>query len=352
MNRRATFASCVWVLAMGASVAAQCPSEGDCRKPHAAPGCDMPDCCRIVCDANPLCCELTWDQACADQAIDACEGIACPETGSCIEAHATPGCSEYQCCDLVSTIDGWCSYASWDEICARLASEVCGTGACPIEVTGAIDEGEPCYDRLNDGWGIGYPSGRIAVSCGMHMKGRVVAGGPRDLEWFALDAPSRRRLRVTLDAEFPVELQYLRGDSEGPNDVKRLIGPALCSGTLMLNFMADQGVSSLLLGVGNGDASMRNGLDCDEIDPDNPPLPDDPPPLMLFGPHWSARLECLAIGDIDGNGVVGPQDLAILLNAWGTLPPEGAFDPRLQDADLDGNGVISAPDIAILLDSW
>jgi hypothetical protein len=97
---------------------------------------------------------------------------------------------------------------------------------------------------------------------------------------------------------------------------------------------------------------MGNGLDCDEIDPDNPPGPDDPAPVQIFDVRWRARLDCLALGDIDGNGQVGPQDIALLLNAWGAVPIEATFDPRFADADLDGNGVVGAPDIAILLSSW
>jgi len=47
--------------------------------------------------------------------------------------------------------------------------------------------------------------------------------------------------------------------------------------------------------------------------------------------------------DLDGDGVVGAQDLAILLGAWG----QGAGP-----ADLDGDGQVSAADLAILLDNW
>ena len=355
MTLRALIAALATV-ALAATASAQCPSAGDCRKPHATPGCEMPDCCRLVCDANPLCCELSWDQACADAAIELCVGINCPAAGACDVPHATPGCSDYACCDLVTSIDGWCTYASWDEICARLAERLCGVTPCTIDPGVATDEAEPCYERLNDGCAIGLPSGRIAAPCGepfgQAFKGRITTGGPRDTDWFALDAPDRRRHRLVLEAGFPVELQYFRGPCEGPNDVKWLIAPGVCTGAITLNFIADAGVSSLILGSGSSDRPMGNGLDCDEIDPDNPPGPDDPPPVQIFDVRWRARLDCLALGDIDGNGQVGPQDIALLLNAWGAVPIEATFDPRFADADLDGNGVVGAPDIAILLSSW
>jgi hypothetical protein len=65
--------SLVAALACAAPLYAQCPSPGDCRKPHEGTGCEMPECCALVCKANPLCCELAWDQACADAAIELAE---------------------------------------------------------------------------------------------------------------------------------------------------------------------------------------------------------------------------------------------------------------------------------------
>jgi probable HAF family extracellular repeat protein len=47
--------------------------------------------------------------------------------------------------------------------------------------------------------------------------------------------------------------------------------------------------------------------------------------------------------DVDGDGVVGQTDLAILLGAW------GSSDPTF---DLDGSGSVDAPDLAILLGAW
>lgn len=331
---------------------AQCPAEGDCRKPHPTPGCVMPECCAIVCELNPLCCEVGWDQSCADAAIESCDGISCPSAGDCLVAHATAGCADYTCCELVTSIDDWCTWAAWDSMCATLADELCGRAPCTIDPGVAIDENEKCYERLNDGCGIGLASDRIAVGCGVSHKGRIVSGGPRDADWFALDGASRRRYRVVVEAEFPLELQYFLGDCEGPNEVKWLAAHPLCTDAVRLNFVANAGVSSFIIGAGNLDAPMRDGLDCDEINPENPPPPDAPPPVQLYGVRWRARFDCLALGDLDGDGVVGPQDIAALLNDWGPVPIDQSFDPRAVDADLDGNGEVGAPDIAILLSSW
>lgn len=47
--------------------------------------------------------------------------------------------------------------------------------------------------------------------------------------------------------------------------------------------------------------------------------------------------------DLDGDGVVGASDLAILLGAWGSVA---------SPADLDGNGAVGASDLALLLGAW
>jgi len=49
-------------------------------------------------------------------------------------------------------------------------------------------------------------------------------------------------------------------------------------------------------------------------------------------------------GDIDGDGRVGPQDLAALLAAWGRC--SGCA------ADLDGDGFVGSTDVALLLNAW
>ena len=46
--------------------------------------------------------------------------------------------------------------------------------------------------------------------------------------------------------------------------------------------------------------------------------------------------------DLDGDGTVDSQDLAIVLNGWGTPGP----------GDIDGNGTVDSADLAIVLNSW
>ena len=53
------------------------------------------------------------------------------------------------------------------------------------------------------------------------------------------------------------------------------------------------------------------------------------------------------LGDLDGDGSVGPADLAILLGSWGPCGDCGDCP-----ADLDGDCTVGAADLAILLGNW
>lgn len=52
------------------------------------------------------------------------------------------------------------------------------------------------------------------------------------------------------------------------------------------------------------------------------------------------------VGDFNGNGSVGSEDMAMLLADWGTI----SFGPN--QYDLDGNGIVGSGDLGILLTNW
>ena len=54
--------------------------------------------------------------------------------------------------------------------------------------------------------------------------------------------------------------------------------------------------------------------------------------------------ECECSADINGDGVVGPFDLALVLGFWG--PCDGC------DMDLDGDGIVGPFDLALVLGNW
>jgi hypothetical protein len=127
-----------------------CPGEGSCCTPNGTPGCDVPDCCELICGQDPFCCEVEWDQICVDQAVEAspCGSIfcdppppPCPGEGDCCEANGTPGCDDADCCTLVCLADPFCCDTAWDDVCAAAAIATCEEcipepDPCPEDITG------------------------------------------------------------------------------------------------------------------------------------------------------------------------------------------------------------------------
>jgi hypothetical protein len=113
-------------------------AEGDCCEANGSPGCDDPECCSLICDQDPFCCETEWDGICADAAASQCEGC-----------FVEP-------CDLV------------------------------CEDT----EGEPCGDDNNGGCNSSPPAFG-SVACGETICGNAWAdGGTRDTDWYLISVPA------------------------------------------------------------------------------------------------------------------------------------------------------------------
>jgi hypothetical protein len=112
-----------------------CPGEEPCNVAHQSPGCADATCCSVVCDADPLCCEIQWNSTCVNAAKLLCvprDNWDCPCIGSCFDEHPeTAGCEDEVCCSGVCNIDPLCCTQSWDAGCATLARVVCcGTPGC------------------------------------------------------------------------------------------------------------------------------------------------------------------------------------------------------------------------------
>ncbi|MCZ6651764.1 MAG: hypothetical protein O7D91_01910 [Planctomycetota bacterium] len=76
-------------------------------------------------------------------------------------------------------------------------------------------------------------------------------------------------------------------------------------------------------------------------------IDNDVPPSLSGQASFDFVFEVLTTcdADLDGDGAVGPADLAILLGTWGPVPTP---DPP----DFDGDGDVDASDLAILLGNW
>lgn len=118
---------------------------GPCCTGHDLPGCDEIDVGdpaeveACVCDIDPFCCAVMWDDTCADFIEQFACGSCLPATcgagngDCCLEAgNGTPGCDDEECCDSVCDFDSFCCDTDWDELCAGLAGNcvVCGGDGC------------------------------------------------------------------------------------------------------------------------------------------------------------------------------------------------------------------------------
>ncbi len=54
------------------------PGAGPCDEPNGSPGCDDVECCNSVCDLDPFCCDVEWDEYCAGPNIFV-PGASCTE---------------------------------------------------------------------------------------------------------------------------------------------------------------------------------------------------------------------------------------------------------------------------------
>ncbi len=132
----------------------ECGSSGagSCCEANGTPYCDDADCCALVCDLDPFCCNTEWDSICASQAQESCEEcLACGNNfaGSCCEANGTPFCDDADCCAAVCAEDPFCCETEWDSICASQAQEICeGCPACGNDFAGSCCEanGTPFCD--------------------------------------------------------------------------------------------------------------------------------------------------------------------------------------------------------------
>jgi len=195
--------SCVGLCGASASLS--------CFVPHPTPSCDDPACCAAVCTLDPVCCATLWDSQCVLQAqfmCDAPQPVECglAGQGSCTSLHASPGCSDGQCCQAVCDLVPNCCIFSWDQVCVDIARSACGycSLVCP---TGGMQEAEACGARSNEACVGTQSAANLTLGqtlCGFLSKGSAAID--RDTFQFTLvdgDGDGKVRLLMRFAAEGP-----------------------------------------------------------------------------------------------------------------------------------------------------
>ena len=62
---------------------------------------------------------------------------------------------------------------------------------------------------------------------------------------------------------------------------------------------------------------------------------------------FKVSIAAACIGDLTGGDAVDGSDIAVLLGAWGTVPPNA-----IVPADLNGDGEVNGADLSIMLSNW
>ncbi len=335
------------------------------------------------------------------ECIEGCEppGPICGEgAGDCFIANGTPGCDDVACCEAICAADPFCCDVEWDQICADAAAASPACGFVPCELTcpdGATDEGEDCGADTNGGCNA-TPNVFGSIACGETICGTAWAdGGTRDTDWFLVTTTAEcTTLTATLtyegngvvfivdgiDACAPVVIGTTGSSSNceaGPPasaDVppgtyavfvaNAAFDGAPCDGGAVDYFVTLECIEGCeppgpICGEGAGPCGEPNGTPgCEDVVCCELVCAQDP---FCCDVEWdqicadaAADLcdqglpPCSCPGDLDGDGVVGAADLAILLAAWNT-DGEGA---PFCSPDFDNSGNVDAADLAVLLAAW
>ena len=114
---------------------------------NGTPGCFDLTCCKLICSVDPSCCAVEWDDACAVAAEPICFSPFCgvPQTGDCFvdDPGILPFCNDecdgvdcFGCCGTVCAFDPFCCQVDWDQNCADQAVPLCTPPACGVDETG------------------------------------------------------------------------------------------------------------------------------------------------------------------------------------------------------------------------
>ena len=122
----------------------ECGAENTsaCDQVHALPFCDVPECCESVCSVDFHCCDDTWDAACVTVADLVCNdgnaGCGRVGAGPCDVPHPNVFCDDAACCAQVCFLRPFCCEVGWDQACVNLALNTCPPPCnleCPQDLT-------------------------------------------------------------------------------------------------------------------------------------------------------------------------------------------------------------------------
>jgi hypothetical protein len=241
-----------------------------------------------------------------------------PAAGDCFEERSAPFCEDLVCCNFVCAFDPTCCAESWDRMCAATAALLCGERPTNDDCTSprAAEVGVNAF--RNNG-----AEGSTPTPC----------GALRFDVWYTYESPSDEPVTISF-CEADGGWALISSGDYGPLDT-RIAVFEFCGGQLVACSEDDCGeptVGAKVTFTPQGGTTYLIGIGSNPIEE------------SIYGQGVGAFVlsqggSCPA--DLNSDGMVGAQDLAALLAAWGG--PAG---------DLNDDGTTSSQDLAVLLGAW
>ncbi len=257
-----------------------------------------------------------------------------PGAGSCCEPRVNllAHCDDGECCEAVCAVDPSCCDTTWDSACATAAYQICPK-ACPEPGNDECEGALPMFDGAN-------PFSTFNATTGtLFPPAEYCPTFPNSLKkdrWYVYSATCDGVVTVSTCPEdggfanYDSMMAVWAGDDCGSmtlvgcNDdicylFSRVQFEAVCGETYFIQIgVYSNGAGTY--GIGELAISCDGGKPCET--PGNP-------------------------ADLDGDGIVGGADLAILLSAWGDCGNCAACV-----ADLTGDCTVGGADLSVLLSAW
>ena len=146
------------------------PAHGPCEV--GLPGTDSSTVDACVCAVDAFCCETDWDELCVTMATLLCDAgcgsiPTCGVAGDCGTPRSEPGCVDSTCCASVCERDPFCCIVSWDQECV-LGAAACGGPDPDLDRDGVV--GGSDLGLLLSRWGTADPEADLDLD-------GVVGGG-------------------------------------------------------------------------------------------------------------------------------------------------------------------------------
>ncbi|MEE9297018.1 MAG: hypothetical protein V3W34_18910 [Phycisphaerae bacterium] len=137
---------------------AVCNLEIDCcdgKRCDTGPDADRPCTTDAQCE-NASCVQSTWGGLCAGLAVQHCWNCGHSGAGSCHQANGTPGCDDFTCCSDVCKMDPFCCEVAWDDFCAQGVIGVCRPPNNNCENALLLTDAETPFYNINGSGGGGF----------------------------------------------------------------------------------------------------------------------------------------------------------------------------------------------------